>query len=223
MKVKNLGFSAKRTLNLVVDEKVHTSPRRIFIAVFVGAVAVALVGKFGVYDRYQAITDAQNELSDAQEQYLALLTQDADYNDVVAEYNRYSFGGMTDEEKAVADRDQVLTLIEQDLIPSANVESADLTGNQLSVQMSGITLTQASAIVQTLDDSDLVQSVSIYSANTADENAASTAEAGDKAATVTMTITLADNPEAASEAGSTASSEAAAGSAASSAAAKGGQ
>lgn len=201
MKVKNTSFSTKRTLNLVMDEKERTSPARIIIIAAVAVVCFAVVGKFGVSDRYQAVADAQSALNSAQDEYLSLLTQDADYADVLAEYNRYSFGGMTDEEKAVADRDQVLTLIEKTLIPAANIENAELMGNQLSVQMSGITLQQASAVVQTLNENDLVKSVAVYSANTGDSLAAASSSSESavsvKAATVTMTITLADNPEAA--------------------------
>jgi len=203
MKIKNAQLASKRMLNLVIDEKQHTSPARVAAYAAVAVLALALVGKFGVYDRLQAVTAAQNALNDVQDQYLTLLAQDADYDDVLAEYNRYSFGGMTDEEKAVADRDKVLTLIETDLIPSASVESASLSGNQLSVQMSGINLQQASAIVQTLNADELVSSVAVYTAST-DTDTGAAADDAARAATVTMVITLADNPEAAATSSDTA-------------------
>lgn len=195
-RIKNSQVPVKRTLNLVLREEKQVDPARMLPAILAAVVLLALVGKFGVADRFAAVQAARDRAADVQDQYLALLAEDADYDEVVAEYNRYSFGGMTDEEKVVADRAQVLDLIEQQLLLSADIASVELNGNELNVEMSGITLEDAAAILARLNTSDLVSGVTVYTAGTGQgaQNAPNANAAQASTATITMTITLADNP-----------------------------
>ena len=67
------------------------------------------------------------------------------------------------------DRIDILDLIETKLARIATVENISINANVLTVNISGITLEQASNMVEDLESSALVQKASVYSASASDE------------------------------------------------------
>ena len=135
MKMKKGGSVAnKQSMNLAVFEKKQVNPVRILVTVLVLVLVFVVVGKFGIVDRYEKVNQARSAMQDQQDLYNALLIANAEYNDVLLEFNKYSFGAMTDEERAVADRGEVLDLIEGYLVSAAQIENVSLTANELNVE-----------------------------------------------------------------------------------------
>ena len=199
MKMKKGGSVAnKQSMNLAVFEKKQVNPVRILVTVLLLALVFVVVGKFGIVDRYEKVNQARSAMQDQQDLYNALLIANAEYNDVLLEFNKYSFGAMTDEERAVADRGEVLDLIEGYLVSAARIEKVSLTANELNVEMSGINLEKASSLMNNLMTDELVKNVTVSNANTKEDESNSGENAVNNSgvaqdAKITLTITLVDN------------------------------
>ena len=199
MKMKKGGPVAnKQSMNLAVFEKKQVNPVRILVIVLVLVLVFVVVGKFGIVDRYEKVDQARSAMQEQQDLYNALLIANAEYNDVLLEFNKYSFGAMTDEERAVADRGEVLDLIEGYLVSAARIENVSLTANELNVEMSGINLEKASSLMNNLMTDELVKNVTVSNANTKEDESNSGENAVNNSgvaqdAKITLTITLVDN------------------------------
>lgn len=199
MKMKKGGSVAnKQSMNLAIFEKKQVNPVRILVTVLVLALVFVVVGKFGILDRYDKVDQARSAMQEQQDLYNALLIANAEYNDVLLEFNKYSFGAMTDEERAVADRGEVLDLIEGYLVSAARIEKVSLTANELNVEMSGINLEKASSLMNNLMTDELVKNVTVSNANTKEDESNSGENAVNNSgvaqdAKITLTITLVDN------------------------------
>lgn len=199
MKMKKGGSVAnKQSMNLAVFEKKQVNPVRILVTVLVLVLVFVVVGKFGIVDRYEKVDQARSAMQDQQDLYNALLIANAEYNDVLLEFNKYSFGAMTDEERAVADRGEVLDLIEGYLVSAAQIENVSLTANELNVEMSGINLEKASSLMNNLMTDELVKNVTVSNANTKEDESNSGENVVNNSgvaqdAKITLTITLVDN------------------------------
>ena len=199
MKMKKGGSVAnKQSMNLAVFEKKQVNPVRILVTVLVLVLVFVVVGKFGIVDRYEKVNQARSAMQDQQDLYNALLIANAEYNDVLLEFNKYSFGAMTDEERAVADRGEVLDLIEGYLVSAARIEKVSLTANELNVEMSGINLEKASSLMNNLMTDELVKNVTVSNANTKEDESNSGENVVNNSgvaqdAKITLTITLVDN------------------------------
>ena len=113
-----------------------------------------------------------------------LLANNSDYESVRVEYSRYFSADLTESGAAAVDCMEVLELIESRLMPRAGISSASFSGSQLSLQLVGIDLDGASALLADLDDSPIVAGVELYTADAGDALAPSAD------ASVSMTITL---------------------------------
>ena len=199
MKMKKGGSVAnKQSMNLAVFEKKQVNPVRILVTVLVLVLVFVVVGKFGIVDRYEKVDQARSAMQDQQDLYNALLIANAEYSDVLLEFNKYSFGAMTDEERAVADRGEVLDLIEGYLVSAAQIENVSLTANDLNVEMSGINLEKASSLMNNLMTDELVKNVTVSNANTKEDESNSGENVVNNSgvaqdAKITLTITLVDN------------------------------
>ena len=199
MKMKKGGSVAnKQSMNLAIFEKKQVNPVRILVTGLVLALVFVAVGKFGILDRYEKVDQARSAMQEQQDLYNALLIANAEYNDVLLEFNKYSFGAMTDEERAVADRGEVLDLIEGYLVSAAQIENVSLTANELNVEMSGINLEKASSLMNNLMTDELVKNVTVSNANTKEDESNSGENAVNNSgvaqdAKITLTITLVDN------------------------------
>ena len=92
----------------------------------------------------------------------------AGYDKLAAQYGRYSYGWMTETEASLLDRMQVMTIIEEKIAPAATIADFAINNNALTVNISGVTLDQTSALVNELELSPLVYSVSVYTAKADD-------------------------------------------------------
>ena len=113
-----------------------------------------------------------------------LLANNSDYESVRVEYSRYFSADLTENGAAAVDCMEVLELIESRLMPRAGISSASFSGSQLSLQLVGIDLDGASALLADLDDSPIVAGVELYTADAGDALAPSADTS------VSMTITL---------------------------------
>jgi len=158
----------KRVINLatVGEKKMHFGlaiPGVILILI-----AAAAFSKFLVIDRYAEVTAARQQVYELQNELDQGYAELADYDDLAELYAHYTYSGFTNEELHRTDRADVLKLIRNMILPYAEVNSWSVTGNQLTVEMTGDSLQQINLIVQQLEQQDLVDFCTVNTANTDD-------------------------------------------------------
>lgn len=138
--------------------------RKMMPAIIVIVIVIALFAKFGIIDQLSKKTAAFAELSDIQTQQDVLNAKLKDYPELEKQYGRYSYGWMSEDEVSLVDRMEVYKLIESKIMDAAVIENFAVNGNVITMNMRGITLKEASAVVKDLESSDMVDSAYVYSA-----------------------------------------------------------
>ena len=154
---------SKKTMNFVHHQS-SFNPKKVIPVVLVVLIVAAVFVKFGVLDPLDKKTAALNELALKQEQLAAVNTKLTGYEELEKEYGRYSYGWMNETEVSMVSRMDVLALIEAKVAPKASIENIAVNNNVLTMNIYGITLEQASAMVKSLEESDLVESAALYNA-----------------------------------------------------------
>lgn len=156
----------KTTLNLCMKEKTAISPA-LFVPILLLILVLALViGYFGVYKPYQSVKDRQAELDAAraklQQTYDRSDAYDNKYKDdegnggIVKEYNRYNYEGFDD---TIANRLDVLALVETYIFPVASVRSIDVSDKTVTLVLTGIGPKEVSELIIRLSEDELVAAV----------------------------------------------------------------
>ena len=128
-------------------------------------IVAAVFAKFGIMDQLDKKTAAYNDLAQRQEQLAVVNTKLAGYDELEKQYGRYSYGWMSESEVSMVSRMDVLALVEQKISPAAVIENIAVNNNVLTLNIHGITLEQASAMVKSLEESEMVSSATVYSAS----------------------------------------------------------
>lgn len=172
MKKKRLRKSAypsKTTLNLAMKEKGEFHLSRLIPLLLIIFILVVAFAKFAVADRLSAIYLLEAEAASLRLQQEALAIETEAYGEVLDEYSRYSIDWMDSKEVSLIDRTEILKLAEEELMPRSELRSIAVSDNTVSVQLAGLTLSEASKLVESLSLRKGVRSVNIYSATTRNE------------------------------------------------------
>lgn len=182
---KEKALASKQTMNLAIREK--NMAKSVLMVPIIAAIvlAAALVGKFGVADRLAQVSAARREVDQLKNQIATLETAYADMDEVRAEYNRYTY---KDFDRTLADRMDILALMEREIFPVCQVQRLSLAEKRLDLALEGSTLGDGSALVARLEADPLVDSAYVTTATAVEEN-------GTVHRTTEMTILLADAVE----------------------------
>lgn len=169
---KVLKLPTKTTINLAKRE----SRRKDVLTLTVGGVLILLlagsIAKFGVIDQLDRLSQAESAYNQVHSQYLSTLQAVEDYPEVEERYRTYSRSWMTAGDKnglAKVDRQQVLDLLEQRMMPRGQVNSVSLRDSVLVVSMSGMNLRQISTMVESIREDPIVESASLNLASTEEQ------------------------------------------------------
>lgn len=169
--MKKTTYPTKTSMNLFYKPDRTTKPAT--VALYVLFVLVCLLGlsKLLVYDLWLEHQQARQGLAAVQEQLSDAMVQLADYDEVQERYSRYS---ATDEERSLINRMEILALLDG-AAGSAELKVVAISGNQVQVQFSSVTLAQTAEIVNRLEASPLVAGTVVNTASTT-ENAGALAQ-----------------------------------------------
>ena len=166
---KVLKLPTKTTINLAKRE----SRRKDVLTLTVGGVLILLlagsVAKFGVIDQLDRLSQAESSYNQVHSQYLSTLQAVEDYPEVEERYRTYSRSWMNAGDKnglAKVDRQEVLDLLEQRMMPRGQVNSVSLRDSVLVVSMSGMNLRQISTMVESIREDPIVESAALNLAST---------------------------------------------------------
>ena len=186
---KGSQYPSKTSINLVVtDDSTQFTPRTAVMLVLVLLFA-AVFCKFAVIDVMGAASQAESRVSAAQAQLSTLQAANADYNEVQAEYDKIGVSGLSEDERALADRGDVIELIENTASQLGSLQAVRVSGNTMELQFSERTLHDVSRLMQVLESKDIVAGVSVSMAKT------------DEKTDVVSVVTVTLQPQSASAAG----------------------
>ena len=185
-----MKLPTKTRINLAKRE----SRKKDMITLGVGIVLIAglsaAVAKFAVIDQLDRLSQAEGAYNAVHVQYVAMQQAVADYPNVEERYRTYSRSWMLSGDTnglARVDRADVLDLVEARLLPYVRINTLSLRDSVMVVSMSGMNLSQISAMFERLQTEKIVASASL--------NMASTEEKDDPNALLDFTITIALQPE----------------------------
>lgn len=185
-----MKLPTKTRINLAKRE----SRKKDMITLGVGIVLIAglsaAVAKFAVIDQLDRLSQAEGAYNAVHVQYVAMQQAVADYPNVEERYRTYSRSWMLSGDTnglARVDRADVLDLVEARLLPYGRINTLSLRDSVMVVSMSGMDLSQISAMFERLQTEKIVASASL--------NMASTEEKDDPNALLDFTITIALQPE----------------------------
>ena len=145
----------KGTMNLYYKPDRTTKPATIALYVLFALTVLLGLSKVLVYDLWIQVAGVMAELSD--------------YDQVEERYFRYA---ATEEEQALVDRMDVLFLLDSAIGTGTQMNSITITGDEVQVRFSGVTLAQTARIVSTLESSPLVAGTTVTTASTTQEEGA---------------------------------------------------
>lgn len=164
--IRKSEYPSKKTVNLIIHEKTMSSPSRAIPAFIVFLVLLACFVKFGVMKPLEGMYAAQASLGQVQSELSAYVQYNEDYDEVKERYSRY-FNEYLDEDEAVLqDRMEIMDLFEERVLSQADIESISIRGNICRLVITELPLYRVSSIVADLEESPLVQYISVSTAST---------------------------------------------------------
>ena len=160
---KAVQMPGKKTMNFVHHQSSFNLKKVLPVLVIILAIGVVFA-KFGFMDPLAEKTAAYKELAQKQEQLAAINAKLTGYEELAKEYGRYSYGWMDETEVNMVSRMDVLHLVEEEISTKAYIDNLAVNNNVLTLNIHGITLEQASAMVKNLEERGLVESAAVYNA-----------------------------------------------------------
>ena len=159
---RKAAYPTKTSMNLFYKPDRTTKPSTIALYVLVVLVVMLGLSKWLVYDIWMEKYQAEQARAAAQDELNGVLLQLTDYSEVQERYFRYS---ATDEEQAIVDRMEVLAMLEG-AVGTAALDSIAISGDQVRLQISNVTLAQVANIVSRLEASPIVAGTVVQTAAT---------------------------------------------------------
>ena len=184
--------ASKKQINLALAGQ---KKKHYFVAIpAIGAIVVAagFLGKVAVADRLVEMSVQQSLASDLQKQVDDVTDYIAGFGDLQQTYAHYTYQGLSVDELSYINRPKVLKLMKEVIFPKVTVSSWSLSGNQLTLPVTGENLSDINALVQQLEDEKLVDYCNVMTAVT--DGNQETERAADKV-TGQIVVYLADSTE----------------------------
>ena len=153
---KRGALPTKRVINLA-DYDAQPMNVKLAIPAILLILAVAFaISKFAVVDRLMAVSRAEAEVAEAQRQVDAAYRKIDSYGELNELYAHYTFSGWTDEERHRTDREDILGLLRNVILPEVDVSTWSVKGNRLNITMTAETLEDINRNVQAINADELV-------------------------------------------------------------------
>ena len=196
---KKMAIPTKTQINFAFVGLVPMKLSVLIPGVVLIIIGAALLSKFFVVDRILEVSRLQSELSTLQGQIEAEQAAIDEMGDIATQYAHYTWSGMTPEEIALTERMQAVALIKKYILSEAKVGSYTISGNEISLPITGADFKKIGRIVSKLEDDPLVDHCEVIAATSEDSRIILDAQGselsepgGELEATAQVTIYLAD-------------------------------
>lgn len=163
VRTKGETYPTKRTMNLYFRVDRTTAPATAFLYILFALTVLLGLSKALLYDPWAGAAALEERALALEAQTAAQMEQLQRYGAVREAYIR---SAPTKREQAQADALAVLDLIDRVVRPAAEISRVSLADNQALLTFSGVTLGEAAALVQQLEQSSLVASAAVDTAST---------------------------------------------------------
>ena len=178
------AHAPKKQINLALAGQ---KKKHYFVAIpAIGAIIVAagVIGKVAVADRLVKMSEAQSAASELQTQVDDITAYIDSFGDLQETYAHYTYQGLNADELSYLNRPEVLQLMKNVIFPKVTVSSWSVSGNQLTLPVTGENLSDINSLVQELEQVPIVDYCNVMTAVT---DSSSTDENGNPVSSDTVT------------------------------------
>ncbi len=168
---REVTLAKKETMNFV-RRKGGIRPKTLLTLILGILLALGVFVKFGIFDLYHQKTEDYQSLAAKQMQLADIQTRLEGYDTLEDTYEHYSYDWMSDSEAEIVDCMDVISLIDEKVLYCASVKNFAVSRNVLTMKLSGVTLSEASTIAKDMEESAIVDSATIRTADSDDGQAA---------------------------------------------------
>ena len=161
---KKIEYPTKTTINLMNAAALRGNTRFNVMLFVVFLIVLIIFAKFAVVDPLSLGMQSNAEVQAAKEQLAALEAENHSYTDLSAQYSRYVVTGLTEEEINRADRTELIDLLRTTVLGTTHLSSVKVVGNTVTILCVGITLQDASSLVQSLEQDSRIAHVTVSTA-----------------------------------------------------------
>ena len=155
----------KNYINVMIRSKKEFNLRKHLPIIILIAVLLLAFCKFMVFDRLAAVIIETNKVSSLQEQLVEVNSQIDELSEYDDMYAHYTTSGMTEEELSLVDRVAAMRLVGEAFRGGNISRSWNLTGNVMTLQVSGPSLNELNDLASELELDPIVERCVISSAD----------------------------------------------------------
>ena len=176
----------KTSINLVgVRDGANAAKKSATTIIVISVIAALLIGVFVLWPVFR-LASANAKVSQMRSELDAINAVLNSKKDIEEEYAHYTYDNMTEEEMTRVDRVQVMKLVEDSLAGNGNAKSWTVSGNIMTLQVTGSSLSALNQIAAKMEQSPIVDRCVINTANKG------TGSDGTVSATFSVYLTQAD-------------------------------
>lgn len=189
-KLKKGKVPSKTYINVLAKKKQVVPIEKRLPVIIIVVILAAVLCKFTVVDRLTAVMRESSRVSTLQQELSEANSKIEHLADVDDLYAHYTTSGMTSEELGRVNRVKAMKLIDKTFLHGNISKSWNLTGNTMTLQVTGPSLSELNDVAKEMEEKSIVERCVISSANkrTTDEN-------GDVVATFVIYLKQKDDKE----------------------------
>ena len=165
---------SKTTINLALPDEREIKPQIAVPAIILICLLAAVFGKIAVADRLISASRAAGEASKMRADLEAAYEEISYYSSVEDRYAHYTYSGMTEEEMERVDRVEVMELVEKAMRAGYSLKSWTVSGNTMTLNMTGNSLKELNRLSQVLEQEPIVEQCVIKTADRSEKKDAYT-------------------------------------------------
>jgi cell division protein FtsL len=163
--IKKSQIPTKNFINIQIKKKQSFNPRKNLPVIIIVVILLLVFCKFMVLDRIFGVTNLTDEVSNMKTELAQAEQQINSMTDMEDMYAHYTTSGMTEEELSLVDRTKVMKLVGKAFKEGAKARSWNLTGNILTLEVSGSSLSKLNKLASDLEENSIVERCVISSAD----------------------------------------------------------
>lgn len=155
----------KNYINVMIRSKQTFSMKKHLPLVIIAAVLILVLGKFFVVDRLTATAREANRVAEIQQELTIANSKISSLQELDDLYAHYTYADMTAEELSRVDRVAAMKLIDEAFLSGNISRSWNLTGNVMTLQVNGPSLSDLNQLASELEVNPIVERCVISSAD----------------------------------------------------------
>lgn len=164
MRLRDKEYPSKQTVNLAVSGKSLENSGYMVPVLVMYLLFLVIFVRFGVIGPVMGMTNAREGLKQKEEELAKIQDYNADYFQVENQYEQYFCMYLTQEERTLPNRVQVIRLLEESVKNRGAIETITIEGNRCQLVVTQMPLSGISELAKELESSPLVEQVAVSTA-----------------------------------------------------------